>query len=534
MPFRLTAVALAIASCASTVQAFNIDTGNSDVRLSLDNTVKYSTAYRLKEASPGLTDLANGDSNNMNDGDNNFDKGLVSSRLDLLTELDASYKNIGARVSAASWYDDVYHRGTSNSSTTSNHRPASEFSDATKDIMGGDAEILDAFVYGYFPVMDGMDGTVRVGRHTLLWGESLFFGSNGIAGGQGPVDVVKLSSVPNSTFKETMRPTGKISVDIPVSESASIGAYVGYEWEKSRLLPAGAYLSSGDTIEGERILAGPTAAFEKTSDVEASDSGQYGLQFKWSDYDTDTDYGFYAIRYNAAGPSNLHTILNPGPSQYRWLYAEGIEAYGASMTKTVGRWSLAGEVSYRRNAPLNSTPQSTNLFLGQTLKDNDKNIGYAVGETAHAQFSWIANVPSFIAQEASFVGEIAWNTRVKTTENESMLNPNADKSAVGLKMVYSPTYRQVFDGVDLTPSIGLGHTWGASSAVGPAFGVDGGGDINVGVKAVYLNRWKGSLSYIKYLGEEDVFSKASDSSNATYKQSLKDRDFISASVSTTF
>lgn len=533
-PFRLKVIVLAIASGASSAYAFNIETGHSDLRASLDNTVKYSTAFRTQEASSGLTEGSEAD--NFNDGDNNFGKGLVSNRLDLFSEFDLSYKDYGIRISGAAWHDDVYHHDTDNTSTTSNHSPANEFSDVTKEIMGGDAEILDAFVYGRFPVMDGMEGTVRIGRHSLLWGESLFFGANGIAGGQGPVDVVKLSSVPNSTFKETMRPTGKVSFDIPISETASFGAYMGYEWEKSRFLPAGSYLSTGDTLEGEQILSGP-ASFTHTTDEEGSDSGQYGLQLKWSDYDLDADFGLYAIRFDSSSPSNLYTILDSTfqPSQYKWAYAKGIEAYGASVAKTIGIWSLAGEVSYRKNAPLDSTTQTITRVGVQY--DNDDNPGYAIGETAHAQISWLALLgPNFLSEESTFVGEIAWNTRVKTTENESMLNPNADKSAIGLKMVYSPTYRQVFDGVDLSPSIGIGHTWGKSSALGSSFGVDDGGDINIGINAVYLNRWNGSLNYIKYLGDEGILneSDSNNGNNATYKQSLKDRDFISASISTTF
>lgn len=531
-PFRLKVVALAIASSASTGYAFNMDTGNRDLRVSFDNTLKYSTATRLKNQSGTL--LAD---DNYDDGNNNFDKGLVSNRLDLFSEFDASYDGFGVRVSGAAWYDDVYHRDTDNTtSTNNNYGSASEFSDQTKDIMGGDAELMDAFVYGRFPVVDGMEGTLRVGRHSLLWGESLFYGANGIAGTQGPVDVVKLMSVPNSQFKETMRPTGKVSLDLPVSESVSVGAYYSYEWEKSRLQPAGAYLASGDTIDGDQILAGSIGNFDHIDDAEPSDSGQYGVQLKFSDYDNDVDYGLYAIRFHAYAPSNSYTTTIPGvmgpptAQDYRWAYAEGIEAYGASMAKTIGRWSWAGEVSYRKNTPLNSTPQARNT--SQERYNNDSNPGYAIGETAHAQVSWIANVPSFIAQEASFVGEIAWNTRVKTTQNESMLNPNSDKSAASIRLVYTPTYRQVFDGVDLSPSIGASYTVGKSSALGSSFGIDKGGDINIGVKALYLNRWNASLSYVTYYGPEGVFND--DTNSQTYKQSLKDRDFISASISTTF
>ncbi|SHE71618.1 DUF1302 domain-containing protein [Marinomonas polaris] len=531
-PFRLKVVALAIASSASTGYAFNIDTGNRDLRISFDNTLKYSTAMRLKDQSDTLTS-----DDNYDDGNNNFNKGLVSNRLDLFSEFDASYDGFGVRVSGAAWYDDVYHRATDNTtSTNNNYGSASEFSDQTKDIMGGDAELMDAFVYGRFPVVDGMEGTLRVGRHSLLWGESLFFGANGIAGTQGPVDVVKLMSVPNSQFKETMRPTGKVSIDLPVSESVSVGAYYSYEWEKSRLQPAGAYLASGDTISGDQILAGSIGNFDHIDDAEPSDSGQYGVQLKFSDYDNDVDYGLYAIRFHAYAPSNSYTTTIPGvmgpptAQDYRWAYAEGIEAYGASMAKTIGRWSWAGEVSYRKNTPLNSTPQARNT--SQERYNNDSNPGYAIGETAHAQVSWIANVPSFIAQEASFVGEVAWNTRVKTTQNESMLNPNSDKSAASIRLVFTPTYRQVFDGVDLSPSIGASYTVGKSSALGSSFGIDKGGDINIGVKALYLNRWNASLSYVTYYGPEGVFND--DTNSQTYKQSLKDRDFISASISTTF
>ncbi|WCN13500.1 DUF1302 family protein [Marinomonas mediterranea] len=526
--FRLTSVAVAIIASTSTAYGFNIDTGNSDFRLSLNNSVKYSTAFRLEDASPGLTSDPNQD-----DGNNNFDKGLVSNRLDLFSEIDASYKDIGFRISGAAWYDDVYNGSTDNTTSTSNHSPASEFSDNTTEIMGNDAELLDAFVYGYFPVMNGMEGTVRLGRHSLLWGESLFFGANGIAGGQAPNDVVKLLSVPNSTFKEVVRPTGKLSVDIPVSDEVTIGAYYGYEWEASRIPPAGAYLSSGDAIGSSSLLGPFNTTITKISDEEASDTGQYGLQVRWTDDDLDADFGLYAIRYNAYGASNLYTYLDSTthlPTQYKFAYAEGIEAYGASMAKSVGVWSLASEISYRKNAPLESN--GAVITSGGTQYDNNDNPGYAVGETAHAQISWLAGFgPTFISDEASFAGEIAWNTRVKTTKNESFLNENADRSAVGVRMTYSPTYRQAFDGVDLTPSVGIGHTWGKSSAVS-AFGVDGGGDVNIGVKAVYLDRWNMSLSYTKFLGEEGNYL---DSSNHTqYKQSLKDRDFLAASINTTF
>ncbi len=533
---------------ATNASAFEIDTGNPDLKLRWDNTVKYSTAARLKDRSPGLASTAFGPGgvvgpNNLNqdDGDNNFGKGLVSNRLDLLSELDFTATNYGARLSAAAWYDHAYNRDTDNATGTSNHIPASEFPSDTRRIMGRKAEVLDAFVFGKFDLGD-MPATVRLGRHTLLWGESLFFGSNGIAGGQAPVDLVKLLSVPNSQFKETVRPTGKLSGQVQLSRDVALGAYIGYEWEKTRLMPVGAYLSGSDTMGpgAERLLAGPLGAFQRQADVEARNGGQGGVQLRWRVPGIDTDFGFYAIRYHANTPSNIVTTLSALPgaggmaSSYRWYYHEGVRAYGVSFAKAIGEWSLAGEASYRQNTPLASSGQTaiTSVGVGANY-DNKDNPPYAVGETAHLQFSWLASLgPSFIANEASFLGEVAWNRRVSVTKNAQMLNPNADRDATALRMVYSPSYRQVAPGLDLTPSVGLGYTWGRSSAVGPGFGPHKGGDFNVGLGAVYLGTWYANLSYVHYLGTEGP--TLDNANNAQFTQALKDRNFVSLSLRTTF
>jgi hypothetical protein len=471
-PFRPTALDCVLMMAADSAQAFEIEMGDFDLKLRWDNTVKHSTAFRVDDRSPRLASTSVGGPNNINqdDGDNNFDKDLFS--------------------------NDVYHGR-------------------------GDAEILDAFVYGRFPVGDNM-GTVCLGRHTLLWGESLFFGANGIAGGQAPFNVVKLQSVPNSQIKEKARPTVKLSVALPLSDSMSLGAYVGYEWEKARLTPASTYLSGSDVLEGERILAGPVENFERASDLKPSDTGQYGIQLRWYVPSLDSDLGLYTIRYHATGPSNVWTYLNGVPpaltaDKYYWVYHEGIRAYDSSIATSVGDWSLAGEISYRQNTPLTIPPT-----IG-VHTDFDNNPGYAVGETAHAQFSWLASLcPSFISRGASSTGEIAWNTRVSVDKNKEMINPNADKSAEGLRMVHTPTYRQLFSGADVSPSVGLGYTWGKFSALGNAFGVDRGGN---------LNQWQGSLNNLTYFGPE---GSRLDNNNAQFTQALKDRDFISLSVSTTF
>ena len=82
---KLAALAAAAAAACS-ANAFEIDTGNPDLKLRWDNTVKYSNAFRVKDRAPELA--SDPGTSNLNDGNNNFGKGLVSNRFDLLSELD--------------------------------------------------------------------------------------------------------------------------------------------------------------------------------------------------------------------------------------------------------------------------------------------------------------------------------------------------------------------------------------------------------------------------------------------------------------
>jgi hypothetical protein len=130
------------------------------------------------------------------------------------------------------------------------------------------------------------------------------------------------------------------------------------------------------------------------------------------------------------------------------------------------------------------------------------------------------------------VGEVAWNRRLSVTKNATMLNPNSDESAWAVRMIYAPTYRQVSPGLDLTPSIGVGYTQGRSSAVGPGFGVDKGGDLTLGLSGTYLGNWTFAMNYVQFLGAAGTTLDTNN--NAQYLQALKDRNYLTLSVRTTF
>ncbi|SFE85800.1 DUF1302 domain-containing protein [Paracidovorax wautersii] len=519
------ALAAALALAFPAAHGFEFDTGNPDVKVRWDNTLKYSNAFRLKSPSSLLLSDPNGD-----DGDRNFKKGLISNRLDLLSELDVTAGNFGFRMSGAAWYDDVYNRSNDNNAPgTVNHlsRPYNEFTDATRKLQGRKGELLDAFVFGRFDLGE-QRATFRLGRHALLWGESLFFGANGIAGGMAPVDIAKAVSVPNTQFKELIRPTGQVSGQVQINPDVSVGAYYQYRWERSRIPGVGSYFETSESAAPgtERYFFGPAYA-TKGNDIEGRNSGQYGLQLRFRG--GETDYGLYAIRYHDKTPQLYFRGLVAGvPSQYFSAYPEDIKAFGASFSRTFGSVNVAGEVSVRHNMPLASDAQVDVAGTG----NNRGNALYAVGRTAHAQLSWIANLdPNFISRESSLLGEIAWNRTTSVTRNRAALNPNGDRDAVNIRVAYEPQFRQVFSGVDLSVPVSVGYGFGNSSALGSAFLGDKVGNLSIGIAGNYLQVWRFSLGYTHFFGPEGTFV---ENRHVSYKQALKDRNFISLSVNRTF
>ncbi len=131
------AVAMFFSVCGS-AGAFEIQTGNKDIELRWDTTFRYNLAYRTESQNKAIIGNPNAD-----DGDRNFDKGIVTNRLDLLSEFDLSYKkDYGFRTSVAGWYDQRYHDPLDNDSpATSNHlengQPAVGLSKITKRYFAG-------------------------------------------------------------------------------------------------------------------------------------------------------------------------------------------------------------------------------------------------------------------------------------------------------------------------------------------------------------------------------------------------------------
>ena len=530
--------------------AFQIDTGVPGLRAVWDNTFKYSNAFRVESPSQAIVGGQNINPASPNyfpnteDGSNNFKRGLISNRLDLFSEFDLTYQNVGLRLSGAAWYDTVYNRRNDNGSPDTVNQvsvPYNEFTRATRDLHGRKGELLDAFVFGKFD-LGGPSLSMRLGKHTVLYGESLFFGANGIAAAQAPVDVVKALSVPNAQFKEFMMPINQLSTQLQLSPDVAVGAYYQLDWKADRLPGVGSYFSSVDFLGAgnERLIVGSIpnvgqAAFYTEPERQPKRSGQGGVQLRLRA--NEIDYGLYAVRWNARSPSGmyLHPLLAPAPAAgglelgtYQWVYHQGIQAYGASASTSLGNTNVAVEISVRNNMPLDSDSQVDPLRTG----DNAGNPLYAVGRSAHAQVSWLSSLgDTFISREADFLGELAWNRLLSITKNPGAITPDTTRDAVNLRMVFEPKYRQVIDGVDLSVPVGLGVGLVGNSAVVGAFAAKNTGDISLGLNGSYLDVWRFGLSYTHYFGKAGPFVSGG---HHVFNQSYGDRDYVSFNVRRTF
>lgn len=530
---------------AAQAAAFNID--NPDVKVSWDNTFKYSAGWRVRDISERVADNSIGPQANTNDGDQNFKKGsMISNRLDLLSEFDFRYKNAyGFRVSGAAWFDDVYRHTNDNPGAlggalvNSTSVPYNEFTDETKKLHGRKAEFRDVFAYANFAPGD-VNVNVKGGQFSQLYGETLFFGYNGIAAAQTPLDLVRALSVPNSQFKEIALPVKQLSTQVQVNQNLSFGAYYQLEWKKNRIPAAGSYFSFADFADdgGESIILGPGLAVRRGDDIEAKDSGQGGAQVKFKV--GDSEFGLYAARFHDKMPQfYVRPGVNAGGGfigDYALVYAENIKTYGASISTLVGETNVAAELSVRNDMPM--VGHGVTVVTGAAA-NNNSNPAYPVGDSLHLNVSAISVLgASPLWQGASFIGELAYNQRLKITKNPDQLDPSATRSAAALQFVFQPEYFQVLPGLDLQLPIGVGYgLFGNSSVAGVSalMPPKHGGNFSFGIKGEYQKAWQLSLNYTHYYGPSgSVIKYDTAAPELSYKNFHGDRDFVSLSVQRTF
>ncbi len=488
--------------------AADFDTGG-DWTLRWDNTIRTTLGLRLLAPNPALLANPNGD-----DGDRAFASGINSERVDVLSELSVSHGDFGFDASADGWYDAAYHgRNANNSPATFN--PVSvahdQFPKDVQALQGDTAELGTAYLHDKFAVW-GIPLTLRVGRQTLLWGESLFSTSNGIAAGQAPVDVIKALSQPLATAKELFLPVTQIVGSLQVTSQLNVEAYFQPEWRRDRLPGVASYFSTVDFLDvgGERLLDG-SSALDRTRDRTPGGAGQFGAALQASS--GGADFGFYALRFDAKSPEIFVT-----PGTYGLIYPTGIELYGASTSFYVGDNNVAAEISFRRHMPLNSR-----LLLPSAPGDTGQTgeAPYAAGDTLHGQMSMISVLPpGRLWQGASLEAEITANERLAVTRDPAFLAAGLDCFAAGFRAAFTPQYFEVLPHLEVSFPMGIGlNVIGNSSVAGS--GQAHAGDLDFGIGFTYRTVWEAGINYTHYLGSAG-------------HQPLEDRDFVEITVTRSF
>ncbi|RDH44855.1 DUF1302 domain-containing protein [Zooshikella ganghwensis] len=410
--------ALASLLAVMPAQAFEFELMEGEVTGSLDTTLSYGAMWRVEGRDTHRYGNDTGpthDDVNTNDGNRNFDTGMVSSVYKINSELKLNYKNYGAFVRGRAFYDtEIMDKDTDWSDTNDRfnrrfpdyfdqagtNRAADAFDSDVEDLIGKDASIMDAFVFGNFYIGD-MPLDVRFGKQVLNWGEGIFYRDS--INTINPIDAAQFA-LPGSELKDVLIPQMALSFNLGITENLSMETYYMMEWDESIVPPVGSYFSNNDIfadgatfgynkltnpVTGAKYLEAQKQIYKDNGvNIEgdylvvadlrgkknARDSGQWGVNFKFfAEELNETEFGFYFVNYHSQVPfaeagirtgsvldavgifpmnplATLHVMSN-GVYANR-VYPEDIRMFGLSFNTTVGNTSIAGELTYRPNMPM--------------------------------------------------------------------------------------------------------------------------------------------------------------------------------------
>jgi hypothetical protein len=466
--------------------------------------------------------------------------GLTTQRVDWWTELNIGTQDFGLHATADSWYDSEIEKKTSdNLPITLAPNLAAEKFIAIHSGQSGDGavDLRDLFFYGKIMLADDEPVSVRLGRHALLWGESLFFTGNGIAGALAPVDGYLYQTVASYQSSTAFLPVDQVSLSWQPMNGVAVDFYDQFDWRRSIVDPYNAYASAADILGADNLRLiglnppgrGPTL-FARTIDQTPGSSDQLGaaLKFQRGDF----DYGLYALSFNAKNPVlYLHAPAASGSiGSYTLEYPKDIGLTGISLSGPLGAATIGGELSGRWNMPLVTGGV---LVPSGVRGDNNDHPLYPVGDTLHAQVSWNYATPPLpgIPGGASWSAEIAANDRLDVTANDAALGPGRTRLAAALRTVFEPQFFQVLPRLDLTLPVGFGYNFLGLSSVDSTMN-RGTGDVSLGVSAVFDQVWTAQFNVTHYFGHGKNALVPGDSSAAG--PSLDQFDFIAFSIQRTF
>jgi hypothetical protein len=500
---RVTMVGAAVAALLNApAAAVPIDVGNTEAELRFDNTIRYNAGWRMERRDQVLADTWG-----LQGGEYKFGKGdLITNRLDLLTELDFVYKKAyGFRVSAASWYDAAYDKTVKGNPAyqaagLGTAYPGNVYTPAVARYYLHSGEFLDAFVFGRVDLGADKPLDLKLGRHTVIYGEALFSPIHGASYSQGPVDFRKALATPGVEAKELFLPINQLSGHLQLSEHLSVNAQYFLEWKPYRIYEGGTYFTFADPFfqGGTNFLGIPFSGDVTTGpDAKPKDRGNWGVNVKWSPEWLKGTGGLTVRRFD----DKVMGVLSPGGtfSELHNAYAKDVKLMGLSYATELGGVSIGSELVYRRNTALNTAFGSA---------------GLARGNSVHAlvnALAYIGKTPLF--DSSTVLAELTYSKLQKVDPNTAAYFSHVDhncpvggkdagcstNSAWGLSLSATPTWFQVFPSVDLTMPMSYSRGLKGNSPV-PFGGNEGSGQWSLGVGADVRGKYKLDLAYNDYFG----------------------------------
>lgn len=208
-----------------------------------DITLAYGILARFEERDNGHIAIANGGSGfsaNIDDGNLNYDTGIVSNMVKTTGELTLVWSNFGVFARGFVFYDFENEL---------NDRARTELSDNALEMVGKDAGLLDHYLSAKFHIW-GMPVLFRLGDQLINWGETTFL-RNGLDV-VNPLDLVAAAQ-PTSTPRDFFIPQGMLWGAANVSEIFSVEGFYQYDWEEVRFNPVGSFFSANDLIGGDGL-----------------------------------------------------------------------------------------------------------------------------------------------------------------------------------------------------------------------------------------------------------------------------------------
>ena len=241
-----------------------------------DMTAAYGLGVRVEDVNKDIVAIANGGNSasaNNDDGDLNYDKGIISNAVRLDADLTLVWKQFGVYARGYALYDYENEQG---------ERARTPLSDDARDSLGKDADLLDHYV-SMSIAPGGTPMIFRLGDQVLNWGESTFIrdGIDII----NPVDFATLGQ-PVTPLRDRFIPLGMLWGGVNITEHVSVEGYYQYEWEPVALPPVGSYFSSLDLVGSDGVNVAMLGAGQ-FSDLGTDLDAAFGLPAGTLGFDAD-------------------------------------------------------------------------------------------------------------------------------------------------------------------------------------------------------------------------------------------------------